>query len=817
MVGTGLGGSGNELELIVSGQDNASGVLNSIIGSVTSLEGAVIGLGATLGALAVGGLAKGVSAFADFDEAMTESLAIMGDVSAEMEDDMAAAAREIATTTQFSAQEAAESYFFLASAGLDAAESIESLDEMARFAQAGQFNMAQATDILTDSASALGLEVEEYNELADVMVATNQLANTSVQQLGEALTNKAAAQMRNLNVEVEEGAALLAAFADQGIKGRKAGERLNMILRDLPGAARENAEAFEDLGIEVFDAEGELRNMSAIIADVEAATEGMSAKQRDAALDTLGLNKRVSDSLTTLLGTSEAISDYRTQLEGAGGAAEEVADNQMDTFNAQIGLTKDLVHDIFIGIGENLVPALIEINEVLRTGIERFQEANAATGGMLATVGLITTAVGGFAAAGAGLISILGGTTAIAGAASAAIAALTGPLGIALLAIIALSSAWAQNWGDIQGKTQTAIEFVRDVISQAVDRITEMWNNVMGSELVDETIETFDVVQGRISDFVTWASPFIESFLSFIAPLWKAQFQIVVNTVKFAFDTILTIIEGSIDFWISIIRAGLAIIRGDFGGAWDIIREMFGRQFGRLGDIILDAKDLLVDNFKEIVEGIKQTFRNLWDELVGNSIIPDMLDDIDQMILNWDLVQAFKQKLNGVKDAFEDLYNDVVGNSIIPDMRSDVEVEIVGMAESMTDISERAAEQATRNFERVQDVTDTVRHTMEDFQNMEEMARPDLSSLTAGLEDTVLDLDRSFSTRGPQMPIGDRLPLLDVIEDNPEAFQAAARETMVERKEETVNDIDVEIHAETEEGGKRAGDGFLSELESHLV
>ena len=86
--------------------------------------------------LAVGAAATGlgaltVKAFADFDDAMNQSLAIMGEVSEATEKDMVNAARAMALETRFSATQAAESYFFLASAGLDAAASIAAMPTVA--------------------------------------------------------------------------------------------------------------------------------------------------------------------------------------------------------------------------------------------------------------------------------------------------------------------------------------------------------------------------------------------------------------------------------------------------------------------------------------------------------------------------------------------------------------------------------------------------------------------------------------------------------------------------------------------------------------
>src|SRR6056297_1802745 len=133
--------------------------------------------------------------FAKFDEAMVRSTAIMGDLSETMRKDLSDAAREVAKTTTFSADQAAESLFFLASAGLDAEQSIGALPKVAAFAQAGAFDMARATDLLTDAQSALGLSsddtaanLENLQRVSDVFVKANTLANATVEEFSEAMT-----------------------------------------------------------------------------------------------------------------------------------------------------------------------------------------------------------------------------------------------------------------------------------------------------------------------------------------------------------------------------------------------------------------------------------------------------------------------------------------------------------------------------------------------------------------------------------------------------------------------------------------------------
>lgn len=288
------------------------------------------------GAAVVGGVLRLARALEDFDRAMNQSIAIMGDVDRAMRRTMGRTAIEVSRTTVFSAQEAAKAYFYLASAGLSAAQSVSALAQVAQFAQAGMFDLALATDLLTDAQSALGLKaaggienMRNMARVADVLVKANTLANASVQQFSEALTTKAGPALKFLNKDMEEGVAVLAALADQGVKAAEAGTALNIILRDLSTKAIKNAGAFRGSGIAVYDAAGNMRNLADIVGDLERRLAGLGDAQKKATLLQLGFSDKSVIFMQTLIGTSAAIREYETALRSATGTTADVAAKQM--------------------------------------------------------------------------------------------------------------------------------------------------------------------------------------------------------------------------------------------------------------------------------------------------------------------------------------------------------------------------------------------------------------------------------------------------------------------------------------------------------
>lgn len=417
-----------------------------------------------------------VKAFSSFDDAITQSVAIMDDSSRELRADMEATAREVAKTLVPSAKEAAESFFFLASAGLNAEQSIAALPRVAEFAQAGMFDMATATDLLTDAQSALGLTVddtvqnmENMTRISDVLVKANTLANASVEQFSTALTREAGAALKSFNIDVEEGVAVLAAFADQGVKGEIAGTGLSRILRLMTTAAVKNADAYKELNVEVFDSQGNINNLADIIGDLENALGDMSDQQRTVALDMLGFKARVQGVILPLLGTSDAIREYEGELRNAAGTTADVADRQMASFANQMKLLKDTFIDAGIELGQNLAPIMLTFTQsVILPLVDKLAALAEWFGNLPPPIQNIIVAVTTLVAAAGPLLFIVGQLLIAFGALAPLLPVIAGgftfmlgPIGlvtVAMTALVAVGNSWIEQQNMLHAATLSNVE-----------------------------------------------------------------------------------------------------------------------------------------------------------------------------------------------------------------------------------------------------------------------------------------------------------------------------------------------------------------------
>ena len=128
------------------------------------------------------------------------------------------------------------------------------------------------------------------------------------------------------------------------------------MLRDLQKSTLDNRSAFDQAGVTVFDASGEMANLGEIIGDLEDHLSGLSDEQKRVALTTPGFQERSLASLITLLGTSDAIRGYEAALRDAAGTTKSVAEKQLQSLAAQFDLLKSHVEVAMINIGGAIAP-----------------------------------------------------------------------------------------------------------------------------------------------------------------------------------------------------------------------------------------------------------------------------------------------------------------------------------------------------------------------------------------------------------------------------------------------------------------------------
>lgn len=326
--------------------------------------------GAALAATTTAAVAFGKSAVdagMEFDTSMSQVAATMGYTVDQLSDSNSEAAKtfnelrdfaqEMGSTTAFSASQAADALNYMALAGYDADTSMQMLPTVLDLAAAGSIDLASASDMVTDAQSALGLSLDETSQMVDQMAMTASKSNTSVAQLGEAMLT-IGATARGVAGGTTELSTVLGVLADNGIKGAEGGTHLRNMILSLQSPTDKAAEMMEELGIKVYDSDGNMRSLIDIIADLQKSMAGMDQAAKDAVTSTL-FNKTDMAAINALIGTSaERYDELTGYIDNAADAAQNMANTQLDNLAGDVTLFKSALEGAQIAISDSLVPTL---------------------------------------------------------------------------------------------------------------------------------------------------------------------------------------------------------------------------------------------------------------------------------------------------------------------------------------------------------------------------------------------------------------------------------------------------------------------------
>lgn len=299
------------------------------------------------------------------------------------------AARECGASTAFSATEAAEALNYLALAGYDADKAATALPTVLKLAGAGAMDLAAASDMVTDSMSALGIEATEANltQFSDQLAQTASKANTSVAQLGEAILT-VGGTAKGLAGGTTELNTALGILADNGLKGAEGGTHLRNIILSLQNPTDKAAASLKSLGVDVYDAQGNMRGLNDVFKDLQGAMDGMDNASKDTILSTLFNKTDLTAANAMLANCTDRFDELSASIENSAGACENMYAIQLDNLNGDIDILKSGLSDLGISIYQDLNGPLREMTQLATSMVGELSEAYK-SGGMEGMVGAV--------------------------------------------------------------------------------------------------------------------------------------------------------------------------------------------------------------------------------------------------------------------------------------------------------------------------------------------------------------------------------------------------------------------------------------------
>ncbi len=565
----------------------------------------------------------------DFEAGMSEVQAISG-ATGEQLDQLEAAAREMGAKTSKSAKDAADALKYMSLAGWDVQDSIQGLEPILRLSEAGAMDLGRASDLVTDSMSAMGIQVEDLNTYLDKVAKTQSKANTNADAMLEAYVG-VGGTLKNLNTDIDTSATLLGVLANRGIKGSEAGTKLNATLVNLSGSTDKTRKIFDELGIAIYDQEGTYVGVEKVLESLKGKFDGMTESERNYYMAQL-VGKTQIDTMSALLdGLGNEYYDLKSEIENADGALLTMAKTMQDNNKGSITALLSALEELALKIYDVIAPAIASLIEKIQGVVDWLNNLSpemqttivivaglaAAIGPLLILIGQMSIGVGAIIGVIGKLIPIITGATTATGGLATAIGILTGPIGIAIAAIVAIGAVIVALW-------KTNEEF-RDNVMAIWEQIKEIF--IISIEIIKEKL------LGFYENIKVWWTEHSESILTIINALW--------NTIAGVINATLEIIGGLLDVFIG-------LFTGDWERFGEGIKTIWSGMWNGIKSVVEGAWELLSAAFSLLKDNISNWFTDLIADAInwGKELVNGLIDGIKSVAGN--IKSAVSSVVSGV-------------------------------------------------------------------------------------------------------------------------------------------------------------------------
>ena len=555
-----------------------------------------------------GAATAAVKTAADFESAMSNVHAIMGDT---YDDSLTQFAQQLGATTAWSAQEVAQAMQYTGMAGWTAQENIDGLKGILDLASASGTDLALTSDIVTDAISAFGYTAADSALFADTMTAACTSANVSVETLGESY-KYCGALAGTMGYELDQVTTALAVMGNNGIKGSQAGTALRSAISNLAAPTKQMKEGMDALGISLKNQDGSMKSFEEVIANVRTSFSGLGEAEQAAYAKQIFGKQAMAGMLAIINTSAEEYDALAASIDGSGGAADKAAKTQLDNLNGQLTLLKSAVEGAAIAFGNRMLPYLKQaatwfqglmdkingLSDAQMDNIIKWAGIAAAAGPAIMIFGKVISFVG----KGVQIFNKLGIAIKAAGG---VMGLLTSPVMIVIGVIAALIA---------------IVLIVRnhmDVFKNSLSALSPVFNSIKAH--IQSIIAKFQAIMPAVQPVVAFITNACGTVITAAVGGLVGFVSSAIDTMLSVIDSIMTILQGVIDFV-------TGVFTGNWELAWNGVAQIFDGIVSGIGS-----------TFKGMINGIISAINGFLGGLNGLQI-PDWVPGVGGKTFNMPLI-----------------------------------------------------------------------------------------------------------------------------------------------------------------------------------
>ena len=574
--------------------DKISGVGTTLTKTVTT---PIVGLGTVA-----------VKTAADFDTAMSQVGAVSGATGKDL-DALRDKAREMGSKTKFSASEAAEAMNYMAMAGWKTSDMLSGIEGIMNLAAASGEDLASTSDIVTDALTAFGLTAADSGHFADILAAASSNANTNVSMMGE--TFKYCAPIAGaLGFSAEDTAEAIGLMGNAGIKSTQAGTAFRTIMSNLSGEVKICGSNIGEVTIATTNADGSMRDLSAILADCRTAFGGLSESEKAAAAEALVGKNAMSGFLALMNAAPADIEKVSSAIANCDGKSAEMAATMQDNLAGQLTILKSQLEELAISFGEILMPAIRQIVTWVQGFVDKLNGMDEGTKNTIVTIGLLAAAIGP-------VLIIIGKVVSAVGSIMTFIPTLIG-------GISSIGGGLSALWGILAANPVTLVIAAIAVWNGLKDFFSNIWNAITGA-----------------------AQSIWNGLKDFFSGLWEG----IKNIFQTVLDVIKTLIVARFEFYKMIITTVLNVIQTVVSTVWNVIKTVIETVTNAIGSFLSSAWEAIRNTVTTVMEAIRNVITSVWEAI--KSAVMVVLSAIKDVVVSaWEAIKnAISTAMEAIKSA----------------------------------------------------------------------------------------------------------------------------------------------------------------------
>jgi TP901 family phage tail tape measure protein len=277
-------------------------------------------LGAFSVAAVFNGIKNAIGIMSKFEQSQANLASVLGKTKEQISG-LATEAKAYGASTSFTAAQVSELQTEFAKLGFTEKEISKVTKATLALAAATKTNLADAAAVAGATVRGFGLDASETGRVTDVMASAFSKSALDMEKFRESM--KLVAPIANAaNIDIETSTALLGKLADAGISGSLAGTALKNLMSKLSDSS---SDLSKELGFTVRSSD-----------DLYKAFELLKTKNIDLTAATELTDERSKAAFLTLISGADSAKVLTESLRNAGGAAEKMANTQLDTLSGKM-------------------------------------------------------------------------------------------------------------------------------------------------------------------------------------------------------------------------------------------------------------------------------------------------------------------------------------------------------------------------------------------------------------------------------------------------------------------------------------------------